>query len=162
MSKILSSLASKPIVNSGSTARDHLANERTFLAWTRTGLGFIALGVALAKLSALESLSLPPSVHRHPSSGLKPTSSGSRNLSEPGDRGEERDDAALNASAAALVASGTGCLTYGTARYFSSLSLLQKGLFRPNIAGVALVAGTAGCVAGGGVVLLVREGRSRV
>ena len=38
------------IENTGSTARDHLANERTFLAWTRTGLGLAALGVALAQL----------------------------------------------------------------------------------------------------------------
>lgn len=28
---------------------DHLANERTFLAWTRTGLGVFALGCALAR-----------------------------------------------------------------------------------------------------------------
>lgn len=36
--------------NEGSTARDHLANERTFLAWVRTALGVIGLGVLLAKL----------------------------------------------------------------------------------------------------------------
>ena len=33
--------------------RDHLANERTFLAWVRTSLAFSAAGVAL------EALSLP-------------------------------------------------------------------------------------------------------
>jgi len=38
------------IENVGSAARDHLANERTFLAWTRTGLGLTALGVALVQL----------------------------------------------------------------------------------------------------------------
>jgi putative membrane protein len=38
--------------NQGSTARDHLANERTFLAWVRTGLGIAGLGVALEKLGA--------------------------------------------------------------------------------------------------------------
>jgi len=37
--------------NTGSHARDHLANERTFLAWLRTSLGSIGLGVAVAKLS---------------------------------------------------------------------------------------------------------------
>src|SRR4051794_9739217 len=31
-------------------ARDHLANERTFLAWLRTALAVIALGAVLAKL----------------------------------------------------------------------------------------------------------------
>jgi len=40
----------EPIENKGSTARDHLANERTFLAWVRTGLGFVGIGVVLEKL----------------------------------------------------------------------------------------------------------------
>ena len=36
--------------NVGSEARDQLANERTFLAWVRTALGLIGLGVVMAKL----------------------------------------------------------------------------------------------------------------
>ena len=40
----------RPQPNTGSTARDHLANERTFLAWVRTALGVIGLGVLLGKL----------------------------------------------------------------------------------------------------------------
>lgn len=36
--------------NVGSTARDHLANERTYLAWLRTGFGTAALGIGVAKL----------------------------------------------------------------------------------------------------------------
>jgi inner membrane protein YidH len=38
------------IDNEGSTARDQLANERTFLAWVRTGLGFVGAGVVLERL----------------------------------------------------------------------------------------------------------------
>lgn len=34
----------------GSLARDHLANERTYLAWVRTGLGSAAVGAAVAEL----------------------------------------------------------------------------------------------------------------
>jgi uncharacterized membrane protein YidH (DUF202 family) len=112
MSRILKYLMTSPIANTGSVARDHLANERTFLSWTRTGLGFVALGVALAKLATLEALS-PILKHNH------------------GD---------LKLPSAALVGSGTGCLSYGTIRYFRSLKLLQKGLFRPNVAGIGLVA----------------------
>ncbi|MDI9950860.1 YidH family protein [Rhodococcus sp. NM-2] len=37
--------------NEGSTARDHLANERTYLAWHRTGISVAALGVAVAKFA---------------------------------------------------------------------------------------------------------------
>ncbi len=36
-------------VNPDSVVRDHLANERTFLAWVRTAIGVMALGVAVAK-----------------------------------------------------------------------------------------------------------------
>ena len=40
-----------PVKNEGSTARDNLANERTFLAWLRTGLSMVGLGLALAKFT---------------------------------------------------------------------------------------------------------------
>ena len=40
--------------NTGSVARDHLASERTYLAWTRTGLGFVALGIAIERFSRFE------------------------------------------------------------------------------------------------------------
>lgn len=33
--------------------RDHLANERTFLAWTRTGISMMGFGVVIAKLRYL-------------------------------------------------------------------------------------------------------------
>ena len=35
---------------SPSRVRDHLANERTFLAWVRTALGLIGLGFVLARM----------------------------------------------------------------------------------------------------------------
>jgi putative membrane protein len=42
--------------NTGSRARDHLANERTFLSWTRTALAFIGLGVLVAELVDVEGV----------------------------------------------------------------------------------------------------------
>src|SRR4051812_16870741 len=52
---------------SPSRARDHLANERTFLAWVRTALGLLGLGFVLARMGLfLEQLaltSLPGSHH---------------------------------------------------------------------------------------------------
>jgi len=44
------------IQNQGSTARDHLANERTFLAWVRTSLGVVGLGVVVVKLVAEDAV----------------------------------------------------------------------------------------------------------
>lgn len=40
------------VENKDSTARDHLANERTFLAWVRTALGLVGLGVLLERLGS--------------------------------------------------------------------------------------------------------------
>ncbi|EIM86012.1 uncharacterized protein STEHIDRAFT_58127 [Stereum hirsutum FP-91666 SS1] len=41
--------------NTGSVARDHLASERTFLAYVRTSLAFASAGVALVQLFAITS-----------------------------------------------------------------------------------------------------------
>lgn len=40
------------VENRESAARDHLANERTFLAWVRTALGLVGLGVLIERLVA--------------------------------------------------------------------------------------------------------------
>ena len=41
--------------NKGSVARDHLALERTFLAWLRTSLAFASIGVAITQLFRLNT-----------------------------------------------------------------------------------------------------------
>jgi uncharacterized membrane protein YidH (DUF202 family) len=43
------------VENAGSIARDILATERTFLAWARTGLGFVGAGSALFAASHRQS-----------------------------------------------------------------------------------------------------------
>ena len=47
------------VANKSSEARDHLANERTFLAWARTGMAFVGLGVAADQASATCDSPLP-------------------------------------------------------------------------------------------------------
>ncbi|KAF8800058.1 hypothetical protein BYT27DRAFT_7118316 [Phlegmacium glaucopus] len=42
--------------NTGSVARDHLASERTFLAYVRTSLGIASAGVALIQLFTMSDL----------------------------------------------------------------------------------------------------------
>ncbi|KAI2618513.1 hypothetical protein GGR54DRAFT_159417 [Hypoxylon sp. NC1633] len=41
--------------NKGSVARDHLALERTFLAWLRTSLSFASIGIAITQLFRLNT-----------------------------------------------------------------------------------------------------------
>jgi inner membrane protein YidH len=38
-------------VDNPNLARDHLANERTFLAWLRTGIAIVVFGLVLGRLS---------------------------------------------------------------------------------------------------------------
>lgn len=47
--------------NKGSVARDHLALERTFLAWLRTSLSFASIGIAVTQLFRLNTAIQPGS-----------------------------------------------------------------------------------------------------
>lgn len=46
---------SLPLENKGAVARDHLANERTFLAWLRTSLAFASIGIAVTQFFRMQS-----------------------------------------------------------------------------------------------------------
>ncbi|KAI0299596.1 hypothetical protein BC826DRAFT_896186, partial [Russula brevipes] len=46
--------------NTGSVARDHLASERTFLAYVRTSLSFASAGVALVQLFRVSVNAMAP------------------------------------------------------------------------------------------------------
>ena len=111
-----------PILNnSGSTARDHLASERTFLAWLRTGLGFIALGIAVERFSQFELVPPPP----------PPPSSIPAGKDKRGDKQKDKsEDLVLG-----LLATGSGSIVYGTTRYFSNMRMLEKGLYKPSFYG---------------------------
>jgi len=128
--RLASFLRSEPLKNTGSVARDLLASERTFLAWARTGLGFIALGVALEKVEAFAAIS--PQLLQLENSNTK-------------------------LAAGVLVGSGSLCVLHGTQRYFSTMRLLQEGLFRPNVPGVTLMAATCVGVAFAGTLLVLEN-----
>ena len=128
--RILSFVRAEPLKNTGSLARDLLASERTFLAWTRTGLGFIALGIALEKVEAFATIA-PNALHL--------------------------PDSETKVAAGILVASGSACVAHGTHRYFSTMRYLQQGLFRPNVPGIALVAATSIGIAFAGTWLVLEN-----
>ncbi|KAM9940451.1 hypothetical protein OXX80_000082 [Metschnikowia pulcherrima] len=47
--------ASLRLENSGAVARDHMANERTFLAWLRTSLSLVTIGIGIVQLLKLKN-----------------------------------------------------------------------------------------------------------
>ncbi|KAH7170601.1 hypothetical protein EDB81DRAFT_776116 [Dactylonectria macrodidyma] len=51
----LKNFQSIELENKGSVARDHLAIERTFLAWLRTSLAFASIGIAVTQLFRLNT-----------------------------------------------------------------------------------------------------------
>lgn len=132
--------------NTGSTARDHLASERTFLAWIRTGLGFLALGIAIERFSQLDLREL-----------LKPIrdqQNQQQNKGKPQEPGPAEIEHALEKEQSqvlvgTLMALGSGSIVYGTSRYFSNLKLLEQGLFKPAYHGSALLAASVAGLAGG-------------
>lgn len=125
----------EPLKNTGSLARDLLASERTFLAWTRTGLGFIALGVALEKVEAFAAIA--PSLLQLENSNTK-------------------------VAAGVLVGGGSLCVAHGTTRYFGVMSDLKAGVFRPNKVGViGLTAASIGIAFAGTLLVLENEGGRR-
>lgn len=129
-SRLMRYLRADPLPNTGSLARDLLASERTFLAWSRTGLGFIALGVALEKVEAFAALS-PTLLHLQ--------------------------DSRTKVAAGVMVGSGSACVAHGTQRYFSTMKLLQEGKFRPNTAGVSLMAVTSIAIALAGSIMVLEN-----
>ncbi|EKM79337.1 hypothetical protein AGABI1DRAFT_113908 [Agaricus bisporus var. burnettii JB137-S8] len=86
--------------NSGSVARDHLALERTFLAYMRTSLAIASAGVALVQLFN--------------------TSNTARS---------EREDKLARPLGAFIIAVGLSVLGIGLGRYFTVQSALVKGAF---------------------------------
>lgn len=114
---MFSRLRTPLLKNSGSTARDHFASERTFLAWLRTGLGFVALGIAVERFSQFELIPPPPS----------PTHA------DKGKSGDEKDQS--ENLVLGLLATGSGSIVYGTTRYFSNMRMLERGLYKPSFYG---------------------------
>lgn len=125
--------------NTGSVARDHLASERTFLAWVRTGLGFIALGIAVERFQQLDINEL---VH-----SLKPDDG--KLAAEDDDESRDRDKAQSQVLVGSLLGLGSGSIVYGASRYFSNLKHLERGYFKPAYHGAAVLAAAVAGFAGG-------------
>ncbi|KAG2064486.1 hypothetical protein BDR04DRAFT_1035155 [Suillus decipiens] len=109
--------------NKGNVARDHLASERTYLAYVRTSLACASAGVALVQLFTLSNST---NSHIHDQGGIDP-----QRFSRP--------------FGATMVLLGLFILVYGLVRYFMTQAALVRGFFpvaRNSIAVVAFALGT--------------------
>ncbi|KAJ6485918.1 hypothetical protein C8R45DRAFT_286521 [Mycena sanguinolenta] len=96
--------------NSGSVARDHLASERTFLAYVRTSLAIASTGVALVQLFTISSDTSPGD-----KTSFLPTT--------------QRIQAWARPLGATMVCFGLVVLGVGTLRYFRVQAALIQGVF---------------------------------
>jgi len=125
--------------NTGSVARDHLASERTLLAWMRVGLAFTALGLAVQRFSQLE---LSVALRRDQSAAaliVQPSSPKSNDKEQSTSASNTKSSNHEEWLVAALLGAGTGSLAYGVTRYFSNLKLLERGYFRPAYFGAGFL-----------------------
>ncbi|KAI9482964.1 MAG: hypothetical protein EXX96DRAFT_556309 [Benjaminiella poitrasii] len=100
--------------NKAATARDHLANERTFLAWLRTSLSLITVGVAITQLY---------------------------HLTPPGESNKVTHAKAGKSLGAAFVVFSIVFLYFANARYFHTQIAMTKGQF-PASRGAVLFGST--------------------
>lgn len=134
------------VANTGSQQRDHHANERTFLSWTRAGLGFAAMGLALDRLDAMDKfitqklggvLMAPqqtgvPSIHEEEREKL---SKDTKHVSDPKHShlqtmGPRVISQVFSATRICQLL-GVWCLGYGFFRYWSTRRYLMMGQFVP-------------------------------
>jgi uncharacterized membrane protein YidH (DUF202 family) len=144
------------VANSGSQLRDHQANERTFLSWTRMGLGFAAMALALGRLDAIDriissGLSSSKSnllvVPDRAGAGAAATAGRSGNNINSTEQQPNQISTYLGSgpSAATLCqAISVWSFGYGIFRYLSVRRNLLKGQFTPAIWGPAFI--TCGCL----------------
>ena len=96
--------------------RDHLANERTFLAWVRSCIAIIALGFVVARFGLLVR-ELGPNAPRHASAGLS------------------------TGFGVALVVCGALLTVLATLRYRATTDAIDRNNYHPSPWLIALLAG---------------------
>ncbi|KAJ5729148.1 uncharacterized protein N7483_003656 [Penicillium malachiteum] len=131
--------------NKGSVARDHLALERTFLAWMRTSLAFASIGIAVTQLFRLNTAAQSTNVNK---SDTAPTTHSSSLLDIFVMSSSEQDMSKLRSVGKPLGSTFIGVailiLFVGFHRYFESQYWIVRGKFPASRGSVALTAFIAG------------------
>ncbi|KFH70261.1 hypothetical protein MVEG_03112 [Podila verticillata NRRL 6337] len=121
--------------NKGSIARDHLANERTYLAWLRSSLSLITVGVAVTQLFRLQNTGSSPNALIKVSELGRP----------------------LGGS---FICLGILFLWLGTSRYFHNQTVLSYGQFPASRGSVVLATVTVLGVLIACFIIVILQGRT--
>ena len=95
------------MVENSNRARDHLANERTFLAWVRTSVAIVVFGFAIGRFAIAM-----------------------RQLTEFQGRGSKTTGFSVWMGMSAILA-GVALMAAGLARYRKTRAQLEEGKFEP-------------------------------
>lgn len=178
MASLLRRLLPTRIQNTSSQQRDHHANERTFLSWTRAGLGFAAMALALDRLDKIDQVLssklnlgaiLSPQTHvqdQQPKSSANKNKDASAPTStlyySPGSSPSSLVSLESFSAARLCQLLGLWSLGYGFFRYWSMRRYLLQGQFVPAFWGpVLMTAGSFGAFITLGLQMDRRHGQGR-
>ncbi|KAF1945907.1 hypothetical protein EJ02DRAFT_337454 [Clathrospora elynae] len=119
--------------NKGSVARDHLALERTFLAWLRTSLSFASIGIAITQLFRLNT-NLSNDAKSSPQMKI-------RHLGKP--------------LGATFIAISIVMLCIGFHRYFEAQHYVIRGKFPASRGSIMIVSAISGALIGSSLVVIL-------
>ncbi|KAF2689134.1 hypothetical protein K458DRAFT_292252 [Lentithecium fluviatile CBS 122367] len=126
--------------NKASVARDHLALERTFLAWLRTSLSFASIGIAITQLFRLNT-SIANSTPSAPSDPSSPPQARLRHVGKP--------------LGATFIAVSIVILFIGFHRYFEAQHYVIRGKFPASRGSVLVVSAIAGALIVSSLVVIL-------
>ncbi|KAL5042526.1 hypothetical protein BDW71DRAFT_189859 [Aspergillus fruticulosus] len=162
-SRLADRYGSLELDNKGSVARDHLALERTFLAWLRTSLAFASIGIAVTQLFRLSNTTTQSAnglelTQQSVSSILSPDSDGStvvRITDTP-----QRLRSLGKPLGTTFLGVAILILLVGFHRYFESQYWIIRGKFPASRGSIALIAFVAGAliIAALAVILAISPG----